>query len=518
MSPPAGTRVSFAIDPAIDLAPVGGYRPTTANLFVAVYEPSLNAWIPLPSRYDPKTQTISAQAPHFSEFSVNVVVRDVTGPLKTLSDAALGYLDGVVEESRQIMSSDIDALQQLVTGPEQQQLACTPPNVKYTVDLHYSKFHGCLQETAGGGAQLEIQNTLDLPFGVQGPTGFHPESKLAGINSFADLIATGYFRLLGGSYLPSHGVALAGIDQTTLDGLPAPQYADGKVVFDAAGLALTVTLASLNAIAPEESKAEEVLFHDPGGALSILAEDGVTHQVTLPEVTVEHELESGGVPKPLEAAHHVSDAVNCALKVVQPIGKDGKTVLAGLLSAGNSCARQALSGSLSNELGKVSADALFNAVGGPATELGLAALTDVRDALSELLTAFEVGSGNATSSYTIRTGPLLGQVFTIPASSRGFGLVAPAVVNGDGDGFGAVTNIVWKNWGSETATGTGQGLIADLSKPLSDARRGTVNVVAFDLGSCDGVHPAYTRYERFPASERFDAKQAINICTGAPGG
>lgn len=84
-----------------------------------------------------------------------------------------------------------------------------------------------------------------------------------------------------------------------------------------------------------------------------------------------------------------------------------------------------------------------------------------------------------------------------------------------GDPTGVVASIVWQNWGGPEATGTGMSDFVPATTPdVADGKYESVTIVTYSLGTCDGLHPAYTRVDRyFPEEgESFVRSQGENAC------
>jgi hypothetical protein len=94
----------------------------------------------------------------------------------------------------------------------------------------------------------------------------------------------------------------------------------------------------------------------------------------------------------------------------------------------------------------------------------------------------------------------------IGRASVGFGTVRPRTVSGGGDPSSAIDSIAWRSWGGATARGRGMGCFVPAGKPLSACVRRPVEVIAANLGRCDG-HRAYEDLGWwFPTEgQRFDA-------------
>jgi len=174
--------------------------------------------------------------------------------------------------------------------------------------------------------------------------------------------------------------------------------------------------------------------------------------------------------------------------------------------------------------------------------LDLGALGFVTGVLSLLSSAFEIvvqaafwaaedgisgragGDHELTVSRVSAVPPTLGSAawaaHILGAYPTGYGQVAPNVVNGTaGAGpTGAVSSIVWTNWGERVATGVGKTVyVTNLNLPISEDPVVSATIVAFDLGTC-GSGPAYTAFTWYlpEYGQSFSTKDAFNACTGFP--
>lgn len=71
-----------------------------------------------------------------------------------------------------------------------------------------------------------------------------------------------------------------------------------------------------------------------------------------------------------------------------------------------------------------------------------------------LVGALLVGSQSGAIAR-VTTLPLLGSSSFYAPHAKGFGTAHPSTISNGGDASGVVTNIVWQDWGGETATGNG---------------------------------------------------------------
>lgn len=111
--------------------------------------------------------------------------------------------------------------------------------------------------------------------------------------------------------------------------------------------------------------------------------------------------------------------------------------------------------------------------------------------------------------------PVLGNPNWAPYS-MGFGTVRPDGLSSGGDPLGIINDVTWDNWGGPRATG--HGTAADVRGTETVAAAGSYNaeIVAFDLGDCEG-RPGYRKVTwYFPQfGDRFDPTAAWDVCTPA---
>lgn len=102
--------------------------------------------------------------------------------------------------------------------------------------------------------------------------------------------------------------------------------------------------------------------------------------------------------------------------------------------------------------------------------------------------------------------PILGQVWA--SNQFGYGEVRPGRFFNGGSGSGLVQDVQWSSWGESQAIGTGTGWTGGAS-----GRQYRAEIVAFDLGSCNGVL-AYRSLSWYSLEDgqRFDPAVAQDIC------
>jgi hypothetical protein len=119
----------------------------------------------------------------------------------------------------------------------------------------------------------------------------------------------------------------------------------------------------------------------------------------------------------------------------------------------------------------------------------------------------------ASGASTTASGatPVLGQSRGV---TEGYGSVRPATISNGGDPAGIVMNVTWQSWGGAQAVGTGTGYYDPPNTPVAESKAEQATVVAFDLGTCDGLYMYQAIEWYFPASGgSFDASSYLNICS-----
>jgi hypothetical protein len=78
-----------------------------------------------------------------------------------------------------------------------------------------------------------------------------------------------------------------------------------------------------------------------------------------------------------------------------------------------------------------------------------------------------------------------------------------------------VEHLAWSSWGGPSATGTGTAEYVGPGQSVATGIPAQADIVAFDLGTCNG-HTAYRAIEwYFPAhGQHFDATRYLDVCTG----
>lgn len=98
--------------------------------------------------------------------------------------------------------------------------------------------------------------------------------------------------------------------------------------------------------------------------------------------------------------------------------------------------------------------------------------------------------------------------------SRGYGSSRPSVIDGGAGSSGLVEGVRWSDWGEDRARGRGTALYVPEGSANAEGRRERAEVVAFDLGECDGRR-AYRRVAwYFPQhDEAFDPTRSLPLCS-----
>jgi hypothetical protein len=110
--------------------------------------------------------------------------------------------------------------------------------------------------------------------------------------------------------------------------------------------------------------------------------------------------------------------------------------------------------------------------------------------------------------------PVLGR--TWGPYQRGYGEVKPYAIDNGGDPTGIVEHVHWRSWGADRAVGHGVGYFQPPGKIVADSVVEPASVVAFDLGTCNGLRAYNAIQWYYPQhGEKFDpTRWYINICTG----
>lgn len=256
----------------------------------------------------------------------------------------------------------------------------------------------------------------------------------------------------------------------------------------------------------------------------ILLPPGATAVVTLPLRTGQ----ATAVRTEMDTEAYLASIIGTGLEVFSAVsGKLAGAVEKGLTGLGQTecltgLVKSAQTVSLSaDSISELGADAFqcvtsFVELGAPGAFLDLAHTASAL--ATELVAGFTgamdtiLGDGNQTFTVA-RPSPTLGIVWG-PYQS-GYGTVAPTVISNGGDPTGVVTGVHWTSWGGDTARGTGTSDDDNNSDTVADGVQAPAQIVAFDLGVCDGKYMYQKVTWYFPQDgETFQPNDARNICTG----
>ncbi len=261
--PADGARVTFPVDPAVELSPANGHTPTGGNYFIAAYNDSLSNWIPLATTYDASAQTISAVAPHFSDYAKFLVdgYTDVTGVaggvtqaiasngqdllssienagtsagntvvsageafidvehhgLVVIGNGINGAVTGIQEAAAALMGKILD-----VTWPDQESADCdVNGDQHYTVTFELPLLAGCVH-TQSTTTELRVQDSYLVPFDIMtsAQTGVTPKAAEIGERDLFSVLLSLEQYGLGNLFVAGRTVNSAGIspqlaEQTT---------------------------------------------------------------------------------------------------------------------------------------------------------------------------------------------------------------------------------------------------------------------------------------------------------------
>ncbi|MEP9395359.1 hypothetical protein ABLE92_25300 [Gordonia sp. VNQ95] len=135
-------------------------------------------------------------------------------------------------------------------------------------------------------------------------------------------------------------------------------------------------------------------------------------------------------------------------------------------------------------------------------------------ATSEQSGATTTAGGSASAAPSLALNATLGKVWG--ANQTGYGEIKPAkIYNGGAGVLGEVDNVVWSSWGGPEAHAVGTAAWADPTKIEADLFPEQTQVVAFNLGTCDGQLMYQNLEWYFPQhGEAFDPTHYLNMCTG----
>jgi hypothetical protein len=132
-------------------------------------------------------------------------------------------------------------------------------------------------------------------------------------------------------------------------------------------------------------------------------------------------------------------------------------------------------------------------------------------------TAAGGGSSTTTTSGAGRPKPTLGVAGAFGVDGVGFGSARPTEISLGGDPTGILTGISWQSWGGAQAMGYGTSTYVAPGQSVAQGTQETATVLAYSLGTCQGV-PAYQQVVwYFPQHGQTPADNGgtpIQACTG----
>jgi hypothetical protein len=342
----AGALVSMPVDES-RLPTTNSHRATTANVFIAVWDDVLKAWVPLDSTYDGATHRISARAPHFSLFQEYVVdpaksIWDATTTgLSALKKAASATFDALVSGTGSFLKDEWSPDQKEIDGE------CSSLAPGWSIvdgDQHVT---GCIAGTADR-SELYLRNAYLFSYDAQLPPGqpldigdgYYPDDYDA-----SSVLARWSAYGAGDLLLAGRGRA-----RTALPAALTQPGAKSTVSFspDVSQLALDAVFAAMNWV-PETEKVREVLVSREFTAQMVLVvKNGMTRQAVFEaawkEVRVEVEREVKVQKGAFEALEPMYEAISCALTQGGAVASEGFSpddLVDKGLKIGTECADQA---------------------------------------------------------------------------------------------------------------------------------------------------------------------------------
>lgn len=226
---------------------------------MAVYDESLDSWVPiLNAKADPRTNTITARAPHFSWFSVFVL-----DPLQKTVEAAGKTIQSTVNNTMTVADWLWQVVQRLASELARD-LTGTPPELKcdsaskhvsVTVTSPLDKVKGCMQP-AGGNDRLRISNgfafpmlTDELPYGIK----LEEQDVWDNGDNLPDMIRSMYWTSQNRAYVS--GAEISSVTVTS----DMDDKREIKMDLDSDALAFDIGFAVLSFLAPQASPAKQAV-------------------------------------------------------------------------------------------------------------------------------------------------------------------------------------------------------------------------------------------------------------------
>jgi hypothetical protein len=246
---PSRAVISFKVDPARLAAAVGVPGASPAGLYIQIFEPSLDSWIPLASKYHPSSRTVTAMAPHLSVVSLawTAVGCVVTCPAAIVAKVAKRFTADIVTNIKEAFP------------PKQNRDQCAArADKRWSVQSSIERLSGCVIDSAGA-PEVQVENPMLLPMTIRQPRGAPPASLsqqpyLTGAHPELSSLVTGVIDWTSGATLIAprdFGVLplqdLSGVDQLPMATQP-----------DALALVMDVIQGVLSALPGEKTEDEEI--------------------------------------------------------------------------------------------------------------------------------------------------------------------------------------------------------------------------------------------------------------------
>ncbi|WP_146246553.1 hypothetical protein [Actinoplanes xinjiangensis] len=166
--PGASVRIPLTED---DLATITAHGSTANDVLIFVYEPGIDAWVPLPTTFDTAAGQVVAPAPHFSRFRPGLPnIKLPTELLDKVSNAAKKGLSSLQKFATGLFSEVAKNLRERLTG-EQQDIACPNSRLSWTVTATVDENTGCVELPDDGREAVQLRSTLNFPQVVTVPAG-----------------------------------------------------------------------------------------------------------------------------------------------------------------------------------------------------------------------------------------------------------------------------------------------------------------------------------------------------------
>lgn len=198
-----------------------GVTPT--NLGMAVFDPNLDAWIPLGSTVNAQTHTVSALAPHFS--LISLIFLD---PAKKIVHVAGYVISTVINGTITIARWFEDLLGKLLVSTIKDlfgiapTLTCSPVSSDLVVEAKsiLNRLTACAQSASNGDESLRIRNGYGFPLRVNTfPSGYTQSWNDIFTNGgdILNLVRNGYYHFQRQAVLPGADLGSLTVKSTRQD-------------------------------------------------------------------------------------------------------------------------------------------------------------------------------------------------------------------------------------------------------------------------------------------------------------